>query len=185
MRIVGGKWRGRKLTALGAGDAAARLRPTSDRARESLFNMLSHRLGGFDGLRVLDLFAGTGALGFEALSRGAAHVSFVEQGRIGAKLIRENAALLSAMAQMTLLKRDARTLPRAAQPVDLVFADPPYGRGLGTAALEAALKAGWVGAECLLVLEEGQDTALPPGFLLVETRRTGAAHLHFARPAPC
>ena len=138
MRIIAGRFRGRALTPLGKGDAGAHLRPTPDRVRESLFSILAAR-GVLDGARVLDLFAGTGALGLEALSRGADHVTFVENGRTGASLIQRNAKLLGVADSTHLFRMDATKLgANTAQPADLVFLDPPYGKGLGARALTAA-----------------------------------------------
>ena len=140
MRIIGGRSRGLKLAEVGAGDPAAHLRPTSDRVREAIFNLLVN--GGYgaplQGARVLDLFAGTGALGLEALSRGAAHATFVENGKVGLALLTRNIALMRAEAQTTVLRRDVRALgdpPGAGY--DVVFLDPPYGKGMGEAAVQA------------------------------------------------
>ncbi|WGH77441.1 16S rRNA (guanine(966)-N(2))-methyltransferase RsmD [Jannaschia ovalis] len=152
MRIVGGRWRGRRLAGLGAGDAAAHLRPTTDRVRESIFNLLinSHGLE-LEGLRVLDVFAGTGALGLEALSRGAATASFIEQGRKAQALLRANIAALDAPAR--IVARDARR-PGPGTPHDLVFLDPPYGKALGEAAMAALREAGWIAPGATIVWEE-------------------------------
>jgi len=141
VRIIGGAHRGRALASIGKGDAAAHLRPTSDRVREALFNVLA---GGYgdpaSGARVLDLFAGTGALGLEALSRGAATATFVESGRTALSLLRENIARCGAGETARVLPLDARRPgPNPGAPHDLVFLDPPYGKGLGEAALGAAL----------------------------------------------
>jgi 16S rRNA (guanine966-N2)-methyltransferase len=160
------------LTPVGKGDDAARLRPTSDRVRESIFNILASRGNPPDGARVLDLFAGTGALGLEALSRGAVQVTFVENGRAGQALIRAN--LRKTGAEADLLAADATRLPpnpRAA--CNLVLLDPPYGRHLGEAALASALAQGGLAAGALVVWEEGAPSAPPPGFELVDQRRWG------------
>ncbi|HMR62222.1 RsmD family RNA methyltransferase, partial [Amaricoccus sp.] len=140
MRIIAGRHRGRPLAALGGGDPAAQLRPTSDRVRESLFNLLAHGPYGTpsppEGRRVLDLFAGTGALGLEALSRGAAQATFVENGAKALGLLRENIARLGAGEATRLLATDATRLGSCPEaPFDLVFLDPPYRRGLGERAL--------------------------------------------------
>ncbi|TMV15607.1 16S rRNA (guanine(966)-N(2))-methyltransferase RsmD [Arenibacterium halophilum] len=173
MRIIAGRFRGRALTPLGKGDAGAHLRPTPDRVRESLFSILAAR-GVVDGARVLDLFAGTGALGLEALSRGADHVTFVENGRTGASLIQRNAKLLGVADSTHLLRMDATKLgANTAQPADLVFLDPPYGKGLGARALTAALTAKWIAPEALIVWEENAPQTAPDGFDLVDTRRFG------------
>ncbi|WP_121629174.1 16S rRNA (guanine(966)-N(2))-methyltransferase RsmD [Tropicibacter alexandrii] len=174
MRIVAGEWRGRVLTPVGKGDAGAHLRPTTDRVREALFNMLAGGRFGepFDGTRVLDLFAGTGALGLEALSRGASHVTFVENGRVGARLIRDNMKLLGTGPRATLIGADATRLPEG-RPCDLVFLDPPYGKSLGDKALAAARARGWIAPGALIVWEENAEQAAPEGFGLLETRRYG------------
>lgn len=139
MRIIAGKHRGTILADVGAGDTAAHLRPTSDRVRESLFSMLTH-LSVIHDARVLDLFAGTGALGLEALSRGAGHVTFVENGRAGQKLIAQNIKKLRVEETAQVLRHDATALGSCtATPFDLVFLDPPYGKRMGQAALASAL----------------------------------------------
>lgn len=179
MRIVGGRHRGLRLAELGQGDATAALRPTPDRVRESLFNILaSHGLPA--GARVLDLFAGTGALGLEALSRGADHAGFMENGRTGLRLIAENLARARREADATVLARDAtRPGPCDSAPFDLVLMDPPYGRALATPAL-AALQAGnWLAPGALIVVEEAAAFQPPPGFTVTDRRRYGQSHLTF------
>lgn len=180
MRIVGGAWRGRPLTALGKGDALGRLRPTTDRVRESLFNLLAH--GGFgdpvSDARVLDLFAGTGALALEALSRGAETATLVERGRVGAKLIRQNIDTLGANAR--LLTADATRLPRGMSH-DLVFLDPPYGQGLGERALRSAAEGGWLCRDALIVWEESAPKDAPDGFRKVDDRRFGDTYVTMLR----
>ncbi|RAP41779.1 16S rRNA (guanine(966)-N(2))-methyltransferase RsmD [Rhodovulum viride] len=176
MRIVAGRFRGRALASVGKGDPAAHLRPTTDRVRESLFNLLLN--GGYgdpvDGARVLDLFAGTGALGLEALSRGAAHVTFVDDGTKALALIRENVALCRAEADCTILRRNAaRPGPAPESPATLVFLDPPYGKGLGERALAAALAGGWIAPGALIVWEEGAAVTPPEGVALLDSRRYG------------
>lgn len=185
MRIIAGTYRGTRLIALGKGDAGAHLRPTPDRVREALFNVLGARVE-WDGLRVLDLFAGTGALGLEALSRGAAEVTFVENGRVGQRLISSNIALLRCAAQTRLLKCDATRLPLAPEfePADLVFLDPPYRKGLGATALTRAAHAGWLGEEALIVWEENAPQDPPPGFELLQHRAYGETHLTLLRYLP-
>jgi 16S rRNA (guanine966-N2)-methyltransferase len=182
MRIVGGKFRGKVLTS--PEDDA--IRPTADRTRESVFNILASRLGpNFDGLRVLDLFAGTGALGLEALSRGASHVIFVDTGAEARGLIRDHIEAFGAGGVTKLLRRDATALGAAGTmgPVDLVFLDPPYGKGLGEHALLSLQAGGWLKPETLLVLEEGSDAevTLPEGFALDDRREYGAAAVHFIK----
>ncbi|MEA2753733.1 MAG: rRNA (guanine966-N2)-methyltransferase [Aliidongia sp.] len=187
MRIVAGKHRGRKLL-VPEGDT---VRPTSDRAREALFNILEHgrfAAGGSPLLarRVLDAFAGTGALGLEALSRGAAQVSFLELAPAIRKLLATNIAMLGEEVNSRILAGDATRPPPAAAPVGLAFLDPPYGKGLGGAALVALGAAGWFEPATLIVLEIGakEEPDLPAGFTLRDDRRYGAARLLFlAAPA--
>lgn len=181
MRIIAGRFRGRRLAGLGKGDEAARLRPTPDRVRESLFSMLGHRTD-LEGARALDLFAGTGALGLEALSRGAARAVFVESGRVAQDLIARNIELTGAGGEAALLRRDAtRPGPCPEPPFDLVFLDPPYGRGLGERALAAAARGGWIAPGALIAWEEEAAMAPPAGFALEETRRFGTSHLTLLR----
>ena len=182
MRIVGGRHRGRRLAAP-PGDA---VRPTSDRAREALFNILEHGSFAAGGSRlaekrVLDAFAGTGALGLEALSRGARHVSFIEQASEARKLLARNIAALGEQERATILPGDATAPPRAPAPVALALLDPPYGKGLGAKALAALAAAGWFAPDTLIVLEIGakEVPALPDGFTLRDDRRYGAARLLF------
>lgn len=179
MRIVGGTARGTALAGLGRGDAAAHLRPTADRVRESLFNVLTQGRHGnlVSGARVLDLFAGTGALSLEALSRGAAHATLVENGRAAQSLIRDNVARLRFGDRTRLLPVDARRLPPAPAPADLVFLDPPYGQGLGAPALASARAAGWIAPGATVVWEESALQAPPEGFAPMDARRYGAAHV--------
>ncbi|MDF1872034.1 16S rRNA (guanine(966)-N(2))-methyltransferase RsmD [Vannielia sp.] len=177
MRIVGGKFRGTALAALGKGDAGAHLRPTSDRVREALFNVLASR-GGFEGARVLDLFAGTGALGLEALSRGAAHVTAVDDGVKARALLRENVEKLRAMAEVKLYRRDATKLgEHQGLPFDLIFLDPPYGKGLGERALVGAMKGGWLAPGAMIVWEESAPMEPPQGFALLDRRSYGDTHI--------
>lgn len=177
MRIIAGRWRGHRLVALGKGDEGARLRPTPDRVRESLFSMLMSR-DAVEGARVLDLFAGTGALGLEALSRGAETATFVENGRVGQRLISENIAKLGISDVATLMRGDATRLPALpGAAYDLVFLDPPYGKGLGSKALTAAQVGGWLADEALIVWEEATAQEAPDGFGLVEQRAFGTAHI--------
>ena len=171
MRIVGGAWRGRRLAAVGKGDPKAQLRPTTDRVRENLFNLLSHGYpDDLEGAQVLDLFAGTGALGLEALSRGAARATFVEHGRAALALLRANVAALDAPAR--IVARDARR-PGPGTPHGLLFLDPPYGRALGEAALPALAQAGWIAPGALVVWEEAAPPVPPPGWTPLEARRYG------------
>jgi 16S rRNA (guanine966-N2)-methyltransferase len=163
MRIVGGRFRGRALAAPQSQD----IRPTTDRAREALFNILINQIGhDWADLRVLDMFAGTGALGLEALSRGASHALFVETSVEGRGLIRDNIETFGTM-----------------EPFTLAFADPPYGLGLGTAACASAATGGWLTDGALCVLEEAASSVfnLPQGFALEDERRYGDTCLRFMR----
>ncbi len=177
MRIIAGEHRGVALTPVGKGDAGAHLRPTTDRIRESLFNMLTGgRFGDpITGAHVLDLFAGTGALGLEALSRGAERVCFVENGRAAFKLISKNVAKLRAAERTNVLTQDATRLAQNPYaPFDLVFLDPPYGKQMGTAALSRARDGGWVRAGTLIVWEEEAAQTPPDGFTLLDSRSYGS-----------
>jgi 16S rRNA (guanine966-N2)-methyltransferase len=185
MRIVGGAHRGLRLAEVGAGDAAAHLRPSSDRLREALFNLLVQgRLGDrVRGARVLDLFAGTGALGLEAWSRGAAQVTFVDSGAAARALIRENVEKLRAMGATRLYRRDATDLgANRGAGFDLVFLDPPYGQGLGERALASARAGGWLAPGAIVVWEEAAPQLPPEGFAVLDRRRYGAAHVTVLEP---
>ncbi|MCA0921250.1 16S rRNA (guanine(966)-N(2))-methyltransferase RsmD [Pseudooceanicola nanhaiensis] len=176
MRIIGGEHRGRALAAVGKGDAGAHLRPTTDRVRESLFNLiLGGRFGDpVEGATVLDLFAGTGALGLEALSRGASHVTFVDDGRVAQGLIRKNIALLGVEDTARLMRCNALRLPPCeGAGAGLVFLDPPYGKDLGAKALSAALAQGWIADGALVVWEESGAVTPPEGLTLLESRKYG------------
>ncbi|MGH6923413.1 MAG: 16S rRNA (guanine(966)-N(2))-methyltransferase RsmD [Propylenella sp.] len=182
MRIVGGRLRGRTL----AGPRTNAIRPTSDRLRETLFNILAHSYGlPQPETRVLDLFAGTGALGLEAVSRGAASALFVETSVEGRGLIRSNIENLSLTGVTRILRRDATALGRAGTipSFDLVFCDPPYGKGLGERALASAAAGGWLKPEALCVLEERAniDAAPPPGLEILDRRETGDSQIVFVR----
>ncbi len=184
MRIVAGRFGGVTLAALGKGDAGAHLRPTTDRVRESLFSILNGgRFGDpIDGARVLDLFAGTGALGLEALSRGAASVTFVENGRKALGLVRDNIAKCRAEDATILIRRDATRLGPGT-PHDLIFLDPPYGKGMGEKAMAAALAGGWVAPGALIVWEESAAITLPDGVTLADSRRFGGTTISLIRAA--
>lgn len=180
MRIIGGTRRGTVLSDVGTGDPAAHLRPTSDRVREAIFNLLINgKLGGgtgnpVTGARVLDLFAGTGALGLEALSRGAAEVTFVDDGAKALALLRANIAKLRVEGETRILRQDARRLPpNAGAPYTLVFLDPPYGKALGEAALTVAAHGGWLAPNAMIVWEESVAPSAPVGFTQVDQRRYG------------
>ena len=182
MRIIGGQFRGTRLAAPGAqGGGAAQLRPTSDRVRESLFNVLTHgEYPPIEGVRVLDLFAGTGALGFEALSRGAARAVFIDDGPAARGLIRQNIDTLGVIGRTKLWRRDATQLgPCRGDAFGLVFADPPYGRDLGGAALLSAHHGGWIAPGAIAVLEQGIADPEPDLAFLrpVDDRRYGEARI--------
>jgi len=171
MRIVGGHLRGRTLAA----PKTQAIRPTADRLREALFNILVHAYGDpISGARVLDLFAGTGALGLEALSRGAAFVLFVDDGAEARALVRENVAALGLGGVTRIFRRDATRLgaARPVEPFTFAFLDPPYGQGLAERALLAARTGGWLVADALVVVEEAAKAAFaaPEGFDELERR---------------
>ena len=182
MRIVGGRLRGRTLLA----PKSQAIRPTADRLRESLFNILTHAYRDpADGTRVLDLFAGTGALGLEALSRGAAFVLFVDDGAEARALLRGNVEALGAGGTSKVYRRDATMLGPAhpMEPFALAFLDPPYGKGLAEQALASARDGGWLTPDALIVVEEAADAtfAAPAGFSEIERRDYGDTQLIFLR----
>ncbi len=183
MRIVGGKFKGRSIAAP-AGQAT---RPTSDRVREAIFNILSHGIEGFslEGARVMDLFAGTGALGLEALSRGARFCQFVDDSAGARGLIGSNADGLGVIGQCKIWRRDATKLgPCAPQPpFDLVFADPPYSKGLGGKALASLVDGGWLAPGTVVVLEEAEnaEVAEVPGLTVLDRRVYGDTQVRFYR----
>lgn len=175
MRIVGGRLRGLKLAEVGSGDPAAHLRPTTDRVREAIFNLIVNSHGqDIGGARVLDLFAGTGALGIEALSRGAARVSFVDDGAAARALLRANVEKARAMGVTDIWRRDATNLgPNRGAAYDLVFLDPPYGQRLGEAAMGSAMAGGWLAPGALVVWEEGTAPLPLAGLVQIDQRRYG------------
>jgi 16S rRNA (guanine966-N2)-methyltransferase len=175
VRIIAGKWRGRTIeTPPGQGT-----RPTADRVRETLFSMLLSRLGTFEDLRAADLFAGSGALGFEALSRGAATVNFVESDPAAAAVIRRNGEKLGASAQ--ILAGSALALPRS-EPFDLIFADPPYCPGSGSAVVRSVIEAGWLAPGGWMSVETARGDSVDPDELVIETARDiGRARLTLLR----
>ncbi len=182
MRIIGGRFKGLGLTSVGKGDAAAHLRPTTDRVRESLFSMLNGgRFGDpVEDAVVLDLFAGTGALGLEALSRGARHVTFVENGRTGQTLLRANIEKTGASGETHVLRQDATRLGQCdGEPATLVFLDPPYGSPLGEKALRSAQSGGWLAEAALIVWEDDGEQLPPEGFQRLDARRFGQTWLTF------
>lgn len=183
MRIVGGRLRGRPIAA----PRSDAIRPTSDRLREALFNVLAHAYDDpVPGARVLDLFAGTGALGFEALSRGAAYALFVDEGAEARGLIRGTCDSFGLGGATRLFRRDATKLGAAGEPpFGLVFCDPPYGRDLAPAALGSAVSGGWLAPGALVVVEEAATAAfaLPPCFTQLERRVYGETAVVFGRYA--
>jgi 16S rRNA (guanine966-N2)-methyltransferase len=184
MRIVGGTLRGLKLADVGAGDLAAHLRPTTDRVRESIFNLLVNGTHGnpIPGARVLDLFAGTGALGLEALSRGASAVTFVEDGANAQALIRSNVAKARAEGAAQLLRQDATRLgPCRDKGYDLVFLDPPYAKALGERAVGGALAGGWITPGAMVVWEESRPPLVPAPLVPIDQRRYGDTLVTLAR----
>jgi 16S rRNA (guanine966-N2)-methyltransferase len=175
VRIIGGRARGLHLAPVGAGDAAAHLRPTADRVREAIFNLLIN--GGYGNpvtdARVLDLFAGTGAMGLEAISRGATSALLVDDGSAAIALQRRNIGLLRTDAA-TILRRDATRLgPVNGAAYDLLFLDPPYGKAMGEMALGSAMAGGWIAPQALIVWEESAPPLVPAGFAAMDQRRYG------------
>jgi len=186
MRIVGGRFKGHSL----ASPAGQATRPTSDRVREAIFNILAHGIDGFsiDGARVLDLFAGTGAMGLEAISRGGRFCQFVDDSAEARGLIRRNADALGVIGQVKIWRRDATRLgPCAPQPgFDLAFADPPYGKGLGSKALAALVEGGWLNPGAVVILEEidGVEVAAPETLTALDRRIYGETQVRIYRALP-
>lgn len=182
MRIVGGEFRGRRL----ATPSGLAVRPTADRLRQTLFDILAHGQGNrVRGARVLDLFAGTGALGLEAMSRGAAYVLFVENDAEARALVRRNVEALGLTGHTRIFRRDAADLGPAGNivPFDLVFADPPYRQGLGERALAGAVAGGWLSEDAVAILEESVavEVAPIPGLEPIDRRHVGDSQLLFFR----
>jgi len=182
MRIVGGRFRGHALAA----PSGRAIRPTADYLREALFNVLVHAYGDpVEGARVIDLFAGTGALGLEAMSRGARYCLFVEEAAEARGLIRRNIEALGLNGETRLFRRDATRLGPCApvEPFSLAFLDPPYGKGLGEKSLASLAAGGWLATGGLAVLEETAEAEIvvPDAFELVETRDKGDTRLAFLR----
>jgi 16S rRNA (guanine966-N2)-methyltransferase len=178
MRIIAGEWRGRPLVA----PEGRATRPTSDRAREGLFSMLQSRLGSFEGLRAADLFAGTGALGLEALSRGAAHCLFLDNDRNALAAIERNLQAFGAGPRADVRPQAVEHAPPPPAPCHLVFLDPPYAAGLAEAALARIANPAWLAPGALVSLETDHDRPAPPPGLAIETeRRFGKAHLTLFR----
>jgi 16S rRNA (guanine966-N2)-methyltransferase len=185
MRVVAGKHRGRRLTA----PAGHAVRPTGERVREALFDILAHNAYGPGdtplprGARVVDAFAGSGALGFEALSRGAAHVTFLEDDAEAARALRRNTIALGEDDAVEILTRDATRPGPAAAPCDLAFLDPPYRSGLAAPALAELAHMRWLvqGALAIVELAAKESFSPPAGFTLIDDRRYGATRVAFLR----
>src|SRR5882757_9367872 len=189
MRVVGGRLRSRPIAGPKGEGKFEGLRPTSDRLREAMFNILVHAYGDpVTGARVLDLFAGTGALGIEAASRGAAFVLFVDDGVEARSLLRNNTEALGLGGTTRIFRRDATKLGPAhpLEPFSLVFLDPPYGKGLAERALTSAKEGGWLTPDALIVVEEAADVdfAAPHGFEEIERREYGDTQVVFLKPVP-
>lgn len=181
LRIIAGQWRGRKLTTP-AGDTT---RPTADRTRETLFSMLVSRLGDFEGLAVADLFAGSGALGIEALSRGAASCVFVEQDAAAIRALRSNVASLQAQTQCDVRAGSVLALGPVKAPLDLVMLDPPYGMGAGEVALDKLQRLGWIGEATWVSLETAvAEIPKIKGLETVADRKVGKARITLLRVLP-
>ncbi len=179
MRIISGNWRSRNVSAP-KGDIT---RPTADRTREVLFSMLTSRLGSFEGLRVLDLFAGSGALGLEALSRGAAHCSFVEQDRAALSALEANIATLKAKAICDIRSGSVLSLGPAREAFDLILMDPPYATGAGHVALDKLSRLGWFQPSAWISIETGRQEVIEvDGFTTDATRDVGKARITLLRP---
>jgi 16S rRNA (guanine966-N2)-methyltransferase len=177
MRIIAGEWRGRSIEA----PPGLATRPTADRVRETLFSMLTSRLGSFDDLRVADLFAGSGTLGLEALSRGAAFATFVESDLQVTRILKRNVEKLGASDRVRVLGSSALALPRS-DPFDLIFADPPYAPNSGTAVVQAVIQAGWLAPGGWMSVECSRGDQVEPGPLTIEaTRDVGRARLTLLR----
>ena len=175
MRIISGHWRGRALIAP-PGEAT---RPTADRVREALFSMLTSRLGSFEGLRVFDGYAGTGALGIEALSRGAAHGTFVERDGEAIKALRRNVEGMKLNA--TIIAAPMESLGLAPAPCDLIMLDPPYASGLAEPALARLAANGWIAPHALISVETGRKEVLETAHEVLAVRDHGKARLHLLR----
>jgi len=180
MRIIAGDWRGRKLVTA-KGDAT---RPTADRTRETLFSMLVSRLGDFEGLAVADLFAGSGALGLEALSRGAATCLFVEQDRAALNALQANIASLDARDRARVQSASVMAMAPARQPIDLLLLDPPYNTGAGLVALDRLLRLDWIDDATWIALETAADEEVEiKGLTIEKDRKVGKAKLTLMRKA--
>ena len=175
IRIIAGKHRSRQLEL----PADESVRPTTDKAREALFSILTHKLGSWDGVRVCDACCGTGAYGFEALSRGAEHATFIDSASASINLTKRNAVKLKEMENCTFAIADVTRPPPAVAPCHLLLLDPPYHKGLAEAGLAALTKAGWAAPAALAAIEVGRDEAFsaPEGWQILAERNHGAARL--------
>ena len=200
MQITGGKFKNKKISTLGKGDPKNHLRPTRSLIRQAIFNLITN--GGYnhaykgdygdnsnasyvENKRVLDLFAGSGLLGFESLSRGASHVTFVEKNKIAQSHINANCAKLGLKPYCKVIIADATKLnPNNAMPYDLVFLDPPYHQGLGHLALNRIATKNWLSRNALIIWEEGEAITPPLGFDMCDHRQYGKSHLHILRYQP-
>lgn len=179
MRIISGEWRSRPLVAP-KGDTT---RPTADRTRETLFSMLTSRLGSFEDLRVLDLFAGSGALGLEALSRGAAHCTFVEQDHLALDALEKNIAKLGAKDRCDVRKSSVMSMGSALKPADIVLMDPPYLSGAGSVALDKLGRFGWFAPSAWISVETSiKEDVEVKGYTIDTIRNVGKAKITLLRP---
>jgi len=177
MRIIAGEWRGRPLVS----PEGQGTRPTSDRAREGLFSMLASRLRSFEGLRAADLFAGTGALGLEALSRGARHCTFIDSDREAVATIKRSADSFGARERVDIRSQGVEHAQPPAEPCDLLFLDPPYEKNLTGMALDRLCDPAWVAPGGIISVETNGPLAFPAKFELEAERRFGKAHIHLLR----
>lgn len=179
MRIISGTWRSRPLVAP-KGDTT---RPTADRTRETLFSMLASRLGSFEELAILDLFAGSGALGLEALSRGAATCTFVEHDTAALKALEDNIAKLGAKAQTDVRRSSVLSLGSAIKPFDVILMDPPYASGAGSVALDKLGRLGWFATSAWISIETSNKEDIDvKGFTVDTVRNVGKARITLLRP---
>lgn len=184
MRIISGKNRGVKLAQIGLGDIANNLRPTSDRVRENTFNLLIN--GKFnlslEGSRVLDVFAGTGALGFESLSRGAKWVTFIEKNSIALEILKKNIVLCKENNSFEIKQEDVTKIKKnCGKAFDLIFLDPPYGTGVGEQALLRLIQEEWISKDATIVFENDREVDLEP-FRTLESRKYGKTIINILRP---
>jgi len=179
MKIIGGTFRGRKLITPEGQD----IRPTTGRLRESIFSALEHRIGGFHDKRIADIFSGTGAFGLEALSRGAASATWVEKHPGAQKVLEKNIGLLGVRTQAHIIKGDARAVPKMDTAFDVIFLDPPYGRGLSEPALASLFEQGWISKAGIVVLEKDKKDPFecPAAMEIVKTLAQGFREVHFIR----